>query len=59
MGGMDWIDVISMAALPAAFTVSMCITADRNQFVWTANRRLVLSMKQFVRHAHIWIFLSC
>ena len=32
MGGMDWIDV-SRATLPAAVTVSMCITADRNQFV--------------------------
>ena len=33
MGGMDWIDVVSRAVLPAAITVSLCITADRNQFV--------------------------
>jgi hypothetical protein len=32
MGGMDRSDVIR-AALPAAVTVSICITADRNQFV--------------------------
>ena len=30
---MDWNDVVSRAALPAAVTVSICVTVDRNQFV--------------------------